>query len=91
MFPISLKKLKLKIENGVLTLSGEQKEEKKESSQENGSESYMSTSTFVSRSITLPTNIDEGTIQAKYEKGDILITLPKVMKEEKEKNHIPIH
>lgn len=79
------KDFNIEIENGVLTISAENKEEKEE--KENGyfRKEFMY-NTF-SRSFTLPENIKENAIDAKYDKGILKVTLPKV----KETPVKPVH
>lgn len=66
---------KVNVEDGVLTISSEKEEEKKESD-ENFRRREFSYSSF-SRSFTLPDNVNENDINAKYDNGMLHITIPK--------------
>jgi HSP20 family protein len=70
------KDFKINLKDNVLTISSERKEEeeKKEGNYTRREYSYQS----FSRSFTLPDNIvDSDKISAKYENGELLITIPK--------------
>lgn len=69
------------IENGVLSISSEKKEESEEKSQHYTRREY-SYSSF-SRSFRLPESVNEDKINAKYDNGVLMIHLPK--KEEAKK------
>ncbi|HIE15292.1 MAG TPA: Hsp20/alpha crystallin family protein [Bacteroidales bacterium] len=76
------KDFKVEVENNVLTISAEKKEEKKET-KENYSRREFSYESF-ERSFTLPQDlVDANKISAKYEDGILRIAIPK--KEEKAK------
>jgi len=64
--------LNLEIKNGLLTISGEQREEMK------GENHYSSSSRYVSRSVPVPENVREEDISAKYENGALMVILPKL-------------
>lgn len=66
----------VQIENGMLTISAEKEEEKKEKDGEYSRREYSFNS--FSRSFTLPENIKEGNIDAKYENGVLKVCLPKL-------------
>jgi len=75
----------LSIEDGVLTLSGEKKSERKD---EQGDYSERSYGRF-ERRLTLPSNIDEERCSADFENGVLKITIPKA--EEKQRGRrIPL-
>jgi HSP20 family protein len=65
----------LEVENGVLTISSE-KEEEKNDEDKNYHRQEFSCSCF-SRSFTLPDNVDENKISAKYDNGMLKVTMPK--------------
>jgi HSP20 family protein len=65
----------LEVENGVLTISSEKEEEKKEEDKNYHRREFSYTS--FSRTFTLPDNVDENNISAKYDNGMLKITLPK--------------
>jgi len=76
--------LKLQIKDGLLTISGELKEEHKDE------HSHRKSSKFVQRSITLPENINEGNISAKYENGVLSVNMPKLDKSKDTRGNIMI-
>ncbi|MGZ4033408.1 MAG: Hsp20/alpha crystallin family protein [Bacteroidia bacterium] len=65
----------VEVNNGILTISAEKKEEKKEEN-ENYKRREFSYNSF-SRSFTLPENSVQDKIDAKYENGILHLTLPK--------------
>lgn len=69
------KDFNVEVKDGILTISSEKKEEKKEEN-ENFRRREFSYSSF-SRSFTLPENTIEKDIDAKYENGILRVTLPK--------------
>jgi HSP20 family protein len=70
------KDFNIELENHTLSISAEKEEEKKEDTKEFFRKEYSFNS--FSRSFTLPENIKEGSIDAKYENGILKITIPKV-------------
>lgn len=66
---------KVEVENGLLVISGEKKEESKEET-ENFKRREFSYNSF-SRSFELPENILDDKINAKYEDGVLNISIPK--------------
>jgi HSP20 family protein len=66
---------KVDIENGILTISSEKEEEKKDEDK-NYRRREFSYRSF-SRSFTLPDNVDENNINAKYDNGMLKIIIPK--------------
>lgn len=76
------KDINVELNNGVLTISGE----KKIDHEEEGKNFHRieRSSGFFSRSLTIPTNVNEDSIQAKFKNGVLTISLPK-SQEEKEK------
>jgi len=76
--------LKLRLRNGVLTISGEIKEEKKDDT------SYSSSVRSITKSIKLPNNIQQQGISAKYENGNLIIAIPKKEKTEVQGEQIAI-
>jgi HSP20 family protein len=79
--------LKIKVEDGMLIISGERKFEK-EDKKENYYRMERSYGSF-SRSFSLPDNIERDKIGAKYENGLLKITLPK--KPESQPKEIPVN
>ncbi|MFM7823709.1 MAG: Hsp20/alpha crystallin family protein [Bacteroidota bacterium] len=66
---------KIEIENGLLTISAERKEEKKEEMKNYTRQEYYYNS--FSRSFTLPENAKEDGLSAKYEDGMLRLTVAK--------------
>ncbi|HXB41878.1 MAG TPA: Hsp20/alpha crystallin family protein [Bacteroidia bacterium] len=66
---------KIDVEDGVLTVSSEKEEEKKDE-ETNYRRREFSYSSF-SRTFALPDNIDENNINAKYDNGMLHVTIPK--------------
>ncbi|HWY11077.1 MAG TPA: Hsp20/alpha crystallin family protein [Bacteroidia bacterium] len=66
---------KINIEDGVLTISSETEEEKKDEDK-NYRRREFSYSSF-SRTFALPDNTDENNINAKYDNGMLQVTIPK--------------
>jgi len=66
----------VQIENHTLIISAEKEEEKKESDSEYSRREYSFNS--FSRSFTLPDDIKEGNIDAKYENGVLKVAIPKL-------------
>ena len=78
----------LTCQNGILTLSGERKQEV----EEQNTDYYlkeMSAGSF-SRSIRLPENIDESKIDAVFKNGVLTITIPKIDEKIETLKKIPI-
>ena len=67
--------VKVTVENGVLTIQGERKQEKEEKTDNY----YVAERSFGSfaRSIRLPDTVDEGKVEAKVDKGVLRITAAK--------------
>jgi HSP20 family protein len=65
--------IELSLQNGVLTISGERKQEKK------SEEGYRSERFFgrFQRSVTLPTSVDGDKVKATYQDGILKVVLPK--------------
>ena len=66
----------IEVNNNILTISAEKEEEKKEEKGEYSRKEYSFNS--FSRSFTLPENVKEGSIDAKYENGVLKLVLPKM-------------
>lgn len=79
----------LTLSDGILTLSGERKQEVEEQSK-----GYylkeMSSGSF-SRSIRLPANIDEDKINATFKNGILIVTVPKIETAPENVKKIPIN
>jgi HSP20 family protein len=68
--------IKVMVEDGLLTISGEKKEEKKEHKKGNYAYYERSFGSF-SRSFNLPDHVDGSTIKAQYKDGVLEVTLQK--------------
>lgn len=73
---IDKKDIKVSVENGMLTISGERRYEK-ETKEENRHRIERSYGRFT-RSFALPTHVDSAKVVAKVEDGVLRVTLPKV-------------
>ncbi len=69
------KDFKVEVNKSMLTISSEKKEEKKEEKEGYTRKEYSYNS--FSRSFTLPENVKDGNIDAKYQDGILKITVPK--------------
>ena len=76
------------VDNGILTISAESKDEK-EQKEDNYTRREFSYSSF-SRSFSLPQNVDEDNIKAKYENGVLYLTISKIEEEKPHKKTIPL-
>jgi HSP20 family protein len=79
---------KIDIDNGVLTISAEKKDEM-EKKEDNYTRREFSYSSF-SRSFSLPQNVDEDSIVAKYENGVLKLTINKLKEEKSHKRTIAL-
>jgi HSP20 family protein len=76
------------VENKVLTISADIKEEKEEKDDKYTRREFVSSS--FKRSFSLPENVDENNIQAHYENGILKVTVPKVQEQKPEKKTISL-
>jgi HSP20 family protein len=69
------KNIDVKLANGVLTIKGEKQDDKEESKKD----FYMRERSFgaFERTFQIPDDVDSGKIEAKFEKGVLVVTLPK--------------
>ncbi len=76
------------LSNGVLTVRGEKKRE----DEEKGKDFYRRERTFGSfrRSLPIPVDVEEGKIEARFDKGVLYIELPKTEEAQQKVRHIPI-
>lgn len=70
------KDFNVEVENNTLKISAEKEEEKEEGSGGYSRKEYSFNS--FSRTFSLPNNVKEGNIDARYENGVLKVTLPKV-------------
>ena len=87
---INPKDVDISIDDGVLTLSGEKKEEKEEGKE--GSKYHMWERRYGSfrRSFTLPQAVEADKISAKATDGILTVTLPKTKKAKAQGRKIPV-
>lgn len=86
---LSKKDFNIMVENGVLTISSEKKEEK-EQKEKDYTRQEFSYSSF-SRSFTLPENVNEDDVKANYEDGLLKLTVAKkVINQPKAKKAIEV-
>jgi HSP20 family protein len=79
----------ISVENRILTISAEQKEEKEEK-KENYTRREFEAITFA-RSFALPENTDENKILGHYENGVLTVTVPKLQEKKPERKTIPLN
>lgn len=84
--------LKIDINNDILTVHGEKKEQREDKGSDGKQKSYYSSYSTFSRSIKLPQNVDQSKIAANMmEPGKLVIDLPKKPQQEQKKlKEIPI-
>jgi HSP20 family protein len=82
------KDVEVKLADNVLTISGEKKEEKEEKAKDY----YRSERRYGSfqRAFEVPPGVDQGKIEASFEKGVLKITLPKSAEAQSKEKKIPI-
>ncbi len=83
------KNIELTVDDGVLTIKGEKKEEKEEKEKNYvlSERRYGS----VHRSISIPDDVDDGKIEAKFDKGVLTVSLAKTAQKKKQSaKKIPI-
>lgn len=82
------KDIDLSIQNDMLTIKGEKKEEK----EDKGKDYYRMERSYGSfiRTIPLPVEVDTDKVEAKFKKGVLSITLPKTAKAVAETKKIPV-
>ena len=86
---ISENDVTLTLSDGILTLSGERKQEVEEQSK--GYYLKEISSGSFSRSIRLPANIDEDKINATFKNGILIVTVPKIATAPENVKTIPIN
>lgn len=71
------KDFRIEVDDHTLSISAEKEENKEEKTESNGYTRKEYSFNSFSRSFTLPDGIKEGNIDAKYENGILMVTLPK--------------
>jgi HSP20 family protein len=81
--------VKVEVDNGVLTISGERSDENEEDSDEY----YRSERSYGSfyRAIPLPEGIDENACEAKFKDGVLEVSVPMPKQEERQPKQIKVH
>jgi len=87
---ISNKDVEITLEDGVLSIRGEKKEEKKEGEPESRYHMWERRYGSFQRAFTLPKAVDPEKIKAQFENGVLTITLPKSEKAKVQGRKIPI-
>lgn len=81
--------VKITVDNGILTISGERKEEKEEKDKKFHRVERIYGS--FSRSFTLPDNVDESKIDAEFKDGVLTLTIPKTEKAKPRAVEVKVH
>jgi len=79
----------ISVENKILTISAEEKEEKEVKEDKYTRREFMSSS--FTRSFSLPDNIDESQIGGRYDDGVLYVRIPKLQEKAPEKKKIPLN
>jgi len=86
---INKEDVKVNVENGVLTLSGERKQEKEEKGKKfHRVERYYGS---FCRSFALPDNVDEAKIDATFKDGMLTLTIPKTASKKPKAIEVKVH
>ncbi|GMP34771.1 hypothetical protein CsSME_00007503 [Camellia sinensis var. sinensis] len=83
--------LKITVEDGVLTIKGEHKEEVEEGSDDEQYLSARSFGYFIDTCIVLPEDAKVDEIKAQMKDGVLTIIIPRIEKPKKEVQEVPIH
>lgn len=75
---VRLEDIDLTVENNILTVSGEKKEERKEGENEGSYRLYERRYGRFERSFVLPQHADASRVDARYDNGVLTVTFPKV-------------
>jgi HSP20 family protein len=78
----------ISVENRILTISAEVKDEKEVKEDKYTRREFVSSS--FNRSFSLPENVEENNIEAKYENGILKVTVPKAQEQKPEKKTIAL-
>jgi HSP20 family protein len=84
------KDIQVTLENGVLTLAGERKEEREEKDEKRGLMHRESFRGRFERSLALPEDADEKSVTASYKNGVLTLAIPKLPVVKPEVRTIPI-
>ncbi len=86
---VSKEDVKVTAENGVLSISGERKEEKEEKSKKVHRVERLYGTFF--RTFVLPDNVDESKINAEFKYGVLTLTVPKTEKAKPKSIEVKVH
>ena len=89
MAGLSENDIKVSVEDSILTIKGERKEEKVEENEKKYHRKEIRSESF-ERRFTLPENTEFSKIEAKYKDGILEVVIPKVKKEEEKPKAINI-
>jgi len=81
--------IRVNVEDNVLTISAEKREEKENKKEENYTRREFSHTSF-SRSFSLPPNVNDGDIKAHYEDGILRLTIEKAKEQKPQRKTIPL-
>ena len=84
------KDIQITLENGVLTLAGERKEEREEKDEKRGFEHRESYRGRFERALRMPEDADEKGVTARYKNGVLSLAIPKLPVAKPEVRTIPI-
>ena len=84
------KDIAVTLENGVLTLAGERKDERESEDEKRGIRHRESFRGSYRRAFSLPENVDEKGVAASYKNGVLSLTLPKLPQAKPEVRTIPV-
>jgi HSP20 family protein len=84
------KDISVTLENGVLTLAGERKDERESEDEKRGIRHRESFRGSFRRSFGLPEDVDENAVAASYKNGVLYVSLPKLPTAKPEVRTIPV-
>lgn len=84
------KDISVTLENGVLTIAGERKDERENEDEKRGLRHRESFRGSFRRALSLPEDVDEKGVAASYKNGVLSVTLPKLPQAKPEVRTIPV-
>lgn len=85
---VDMKDIDVEVQDGVMTITGEKKQEK--TTEDEGCYHTERSYGYFRRSIPLPTEVETGKAEAKFDKGILTVKLPKTEKAKQQATKIPI-
>lgn len=85
---VDMKDIDVEVQDGVMTITGEKKQE--QTSEDEGCYHTERSYGYFRRSIPLPTEVETGKAEAKFDKGILTVKLPKTEKARQQSTKIPI-